>query len=186
MAGLSHYRSARSAMQKFEPVFLNQFEILFTQLPAGITADPNLTLSQQVKKLSGLEVDKNPGVVDQRYKFAQRRYAGSMPDKTTMDVNVEFEVNLDDNNSMFTFKVLREWSDIVYNPNTGSMGLKSDYAGSMLINIHNKAGDIFRQINCPVCWPSSPITTMELDNVSTNLYTVSVTFAVDYWEDLFL
>jgi hypothetical protein len=183
MAGLSHYRNSKAAMEKQEPVFLNQFEVTLTP-PAGVEGGE--LLLQQVKKLTGLELDKNPGTVEQFYKFAKRRYAGALPETTTMDITIDFEVNLNDDNSMYTFKTLRQWSDLVYNPLTGAMGLKNDYAGEMLIAIHNKAGDIFRKVRCPVCWPISPLPAMELDNLSTELYIISVTFAIDFWEDLFL
>ena len=170
-------------MEKHEPVYLNLFEVILTP-PAGVEGGD--LLLDQVKKITGLELDKNPGTVEQFFKFAKRRYAGALPESTTMDVTIDFEINLNEANSMYTFKTLRQWSDLVYNPLTGAMGLKVDYSGSMLISIHNKAGEIFRKVRGPVTWPISPIPAMELDNLSTELFVVSVTFAVDFFEDLFL
>ena len=183
MPGLSHYKNSKAGMEKHEPIYLNMFEVILTP-PAGVGGGD--LLLDQVKKLSGLELDKNPGTVEQFYKFAKRRYAGALPESTTMDIVIDFEVNLNEANSMYTFKTLRQWSDLVYNPLTGAMGLKVDYTGSMLVSIHNKAGEIFRKVRLPVTWPITPIPAMELDNQSTELYVVSVTFAADYWEDLFL
>jgi hypothetical protein len=145
----------------------------------------NLIL-EQVKSISGLELDKNPGVVEQHYKFAKRRYAGAKPETTTMDVTINFEVNLNDANSMYTFKTLRQWSDLIYNPLTGGMALKKDYVGSALITMFNRQGDIFRRVRIPVTWPITAINAMELDYQSTEVYAISLTFAADYWEDIFI
>ena len=188
MAGLPHFRNSKAAISNWEPVYLNQFEV--TILPPG-GIDPgqgnngqNLML-EQVRKISGLELDKNPGVVEQHYKFAKRRYAGAKPETTTMDLTIEFEVNLNEANSMYTFKTLRQWSDLIYNPLTGGQGLKKDYTGSMIVTIFNKAGQIFRKVRLPNVFPMAPITPMELDYQSTELWVVTMTFAADYWEDVF-
>lgn len=189
MAGLSHYKNSKAGMNNEEPVYLNLFEVTLIP-PAGISAGSgqngqNLIL-EQVKKVSGLELDKNPGVVEQHYKFAKRRYAGARPETTTMDVTIDFEVNLNDSNSMYIFKTMRQWSDLVYNPLTGGMSLKKNYIGSGLITMFNREGDIFRRVRMPVIWPMSEINPMELDYLSTEVYSLSLTFAVDYWEDIFI
>jgi hypothetical protein len=186
--GLPHYKNSKASTAKYEPVFLNQFELILTP-PAGI--DPGVgnngqnLMMEHVKKVSGLELDKNPGVIDQHYKFAKRRYAGSKPETTTFDMVVDFEVNLNDANSMYIFKTLRQWNDIIYNPMTGAMGLKKDYSGSGTLTIFNKAGDIFRKIRIPVLFPMTAINAMELDYQSTEIYTISMTFACENPEDLF-
>ena len=185
----SHYKNSKSSMSNWEPIFLNSFEVTLTP-PTGI--DPGQgsggqsLLLEQVKKITGLEVDKNPGTVEQYYKFAKRRYAGARPETTTVDFTVDFEVNLNDVNSMFTFKTLRQWSDVIYNPNTGSMGLKKDYVGSALVTMFNKNGDIYRKLRFPAVWPSAPITPMELDYQSTEIYIISLQLAADYWDDSFV
>lgn len=188
MSGLSHYKNSKSSMNNWEPVFLNMWELTITP-PAGI--DPGVgqngqsLMLEQVKKVSGLEIDKNPGVVEQFYKFSKRRYAGARPETTTFDMTVDFEVNLNDANSMFTFKTLRQWSDIIYNPMTGAMGLKKDYVGNALLTIFNKDGNIFRKVRMPNVFPMAPINPMELDYQSQEVYIATMVFAVDYWEDVF-
>ncbi len=189
MAGLSHYKNSKAAMSNWEPVFLNQFEVTLIP-PTGI--DPGTgnagqsLLLEQVKKVSGLEFDKSPGVVEQYYKFAKRRYAGARPETTSVDITIDFEVNLNDNNSAYTFKTLKQWADLIYNPNTGAMGLKKDYVGSGLITMFNKNGDIWRKVRMPTIFPISPITAPELDYQSTDVWVLSVTWACDFFEDTFV
>jgi hypothetical protein len=143
-------------------------------------------LVQQVTNLSGLEVDKTPAPIEQRYKFAVRNYAGAKPDRTVFDLSLSFTVNLNDANSMYVFKTLRQWTDLIYNPLTGAMGVKRDYIGSIVISVFNKQGDVFRRITCKDCFPTSPLTVMELDYQATDIYNVTMTWAVDYWDDQFL
>ena len=191
MAGLPHYTSARAAINNFEPVFLNQFEVIINP-PNGIVAASTMSkgemiLTQQVKSITGLTVDITAvDPVQQNYKFATRRYAGGEPTTSDMNISMEFEVNLDDANSMTVYKILRQWSDLIYNPLTGAMGLKTDYVGSMVISIFNKRGDVFRRIRIPSCFLSEPLKAMELDYETPSIYTLTTSWICDYWEDLFL
>ena len=183
MAGLSHFQNSLSGVNKFEPVYMNQFEV--TIIPPGAVAGGEIML-QHVSKVSGLSLDKNPGITSQKYKFAKRNYAGAKPENTYMDVSLSFSINLNDANSMYVFKTLRQWSDLIYNPLTGAMGLKNDYTGTIVISIFNKQGDVFRRIRIPSCFLSEAINAMDLDYEQATIYSVTTSWVCDYWEDLFL
>jgi hypothetical protein len=191
MAGLPHFTNSRAAINNFEPVYLNQFEVIINPPPgipdSSTTFKGETILTQQVKSITGLAVDILPASnVEQNYKFATRRYAGGEPSTSDMTLTMEFEVNLNDANSMSTYKILRQWSDLIYNPLTGAMGIKTDYVGSLVISIFNKRGDVFRRIRVPSCFLSESINAMELDYENPAIYTVSTSWVCDYWEDLFL
>ncbi len=191
MAGLPHFTNSLAGINNYEPVFLNQFQVLITPPPgivdANITFNGESVLSQQVKSITGMAVDIAPAqAVEQNYKFATRRYAGGEPSTSDMNLSMEFEVNLSDTNSMTVYKILRQWSDLIYNPLTGAMGLKVDYVGSMLISVFNKRGDVFRRIRIPSCFISEPINAMDLDYETPAIYTISTSWVCDYWEDLFI
>jgi len=184
MAGLSHYSNAKAGMNKYEPVFLNQFEVSLTT-PDGVPGGE--LLLEHVRSVSGLTLDKTPAPIDQKYKFAKRNYAGAKPGQTFMDLGITFNVNLNDENSMYVFKTLRQWSDLIYNPLTGAQGLKVDYTGTIVISVFNKTGDVFRRITCRDVYPTKPLPAMDLGYLNEGLFQVEdMTFAVDYWEDLFL
>jgi len=173
MAGLSHYQNSLSSVNRFEPVYLNQFEVNIIP-PAAIAGGP--ILLQHVTKVSGLALDKNPGTTSQKFKFAKRNYAGAKPEQTYMDLSFTFSVNLNDQNSMYVFKTLRQWSDLIYNPLTGAMGLKNDYVGTIVVSIFNKD-----------CFPLKALSPMNLNYTSTEIYKIdNFPWAVDYWEDLFI
>lgn len=179
---LSHYRNSRASMQNEEPVYLNQFEVSLVA-PQGLNAGD--LLIQNIKKISGLEVDKMPATVEQFYKQASRRYAGTKPESTSVDITIDFEVNVNDANSMYVYKILRQWCNLVYDPLTGRMGLKREYIGGPLtISVHTKAGDVIRQLTFPVIFPMSQLPAMELDYASEEIWTLTITFAADYWNDI--
>ena len=191
MAGLSHFITSKASIQKYEPVFQNQFEVIITPpaaipVPVGIPGNGNILL-EQVISLTGFIPDKNPGEAVQKYKNAKRYYAGALPiNGTTMDLGISFEVNLDSSNSMYVFKTLRQWSDLIYNPLTGAMGLKKDYTGTIVIKIFDKEGIVFRQVTCKDAFLMKAIDPMALDYKSTSLYKINVTWAVDYWDDIWI
>jgi hypothetical protein len=191
MAGLPHFSSAKAAVQLYDPVYLNQFELLI-QPPVAVSnplGNGGRTLMvENILSVTGLAVDKNPGTIEQRYKFSKRRYSGGLVQDTGVKIRVEFETNLDDNNSNYVFKTLRQWSDLVYNPLTGATGIKSVYAGGtyILISVFNKQGDVFRRIKLVNCFPSEAIKSMDLDySNGTTPYKISLSFRADYFEDIF-
>ena len=193
MAGLPHFTNSKAAINNYEPVYLNQFEIIINP-PSGIvdastTFKGETVLTQQVKSINGLAVDiLANGNVEQNYKFATRRYAGGEPTTSDMTLTVEFEVNLNDANSMTVYKVLRQWSDLIYNPLTGAMGIKSVYAGGtyILISVFNKQGDVFRRIKLLNCFPVDQIKSMDLDYTNgTTPHKIALSFRADYFEDVF-
>ena len=192
MAGLPHFTNSAAGIKLYEPVYLNQFEVIITP-PAAVTlANTRFKgegiLTQQVTAISGLKVDIQPeSLASQFYKFAERRYAGGAPSDTSVEFNVDFEVNLNDQNSMVIYKILRQWSDLIYNPLTGAMGLKKDYVGSMVVSIFNKQGDVFRRISLNNCFLTESINEMALNYAAGDtLYELTTTWKADYWQDQFL
>ena len=184
MAGLPHYKNAHVAMEKWEPVYLNMFEVLLKPPKAVDNWD---WVMDNVKSVTGMETDKVPGLVEQIYKGAKRRFAAGFPDSTTVDLAMEFEVNLNESNSMYVYKGIKRWCDLIWDPLTGAMSLKRDYAGGpMTVSIYNRKGDIFRQWIYPVVWPTGNLAAMDLSYESTDIYKMSLNLAADYFEDMSL
>lgn len=181
---LPHFLNSHISTSNAEPVYLNLFDVAITP-PTSFPISDTKLLIESVKKITGLEVDKMPALVEQQFRGAKRRFIGSLPDSTTLDVNIEFEVNLDESGQMTTYEFLRAWSDLCWGPQDGFVGSKVDYAGGaqLTIQMNDRNGVPFRQIICYNVFPMTPINPMELDYSSgTNIYTVNCTFAVDYWE----
>ncbi|MGL5691532.1 MAG: hypothetical protein ACRDD8_12030 [Bacteroidales bacterium] len=188
--GLSHFKSSRAAMEMYEPLYRNLFTVQL-MLPTGVGStneNTNLVL-ENVTKISGLESHRYPdaGAV-QTYKWAQRRFIGAKPEATTMDISMDFEVNLQPVNgkpSAYVLRTLRKWCDLAYDPQTGRTGLKKDYAAPwMLITSYDRAQQPYWQWKCYNVFPMSPITPIELDYNGTELYKITdFKIAVDYFDE---
>ena len=99
MAGLPYWTNSTAAVKYYEPIYLNQFEVIIT--PPAVIGGPNVSLLvEHVTKLTGLpELESSGTIVEQKYKFATRSYAGPAPDKTTVDLAISFTVNLNEENN---------------------------------------------------------------------------------------
>ena len=153
---LPHYSEDQTSKKgrNFEPVQANLFEV--TILPPAGVGGQELFL-QHINSIGGLDgLHKGVDAITQKYKFASRSYAG-MIGETTVDVTVNFSLNLNDANQMYLYKTMRDWYRLAYNPETGETGLKKDYVGQMVIVQFNRKGDIFRKITLDDCFVFSPI-----------------------------
>ena len=181
MAGLPHWDNSRAATNYYEPLFLNQFEVVITP-PAIISANVDL-LVEHVVSITGLPELTPTGVVEQKYKFASRSFAGAIPEKTTADLDIKFTVNLNEENDMYIYNILRGWADLAYDPLTGRQGLKRDYYGQIYVAIFNKAGDIFREFRFTPVIPNGALTPMILDYISPTLYEVTAKYRADAYKE---
>jgi hypothetical protein len=178
MAGLPHYNNSKAATKLYEPVQGNLYEVTIIP-PNGI--DGSLLL-EHVNTVGGL-VAANPSIdpVEQKYKFATRSYAG-MPAATSMDVAVNFSLNLNDANQNYVYKTLREWYKKIYDPATGAMGLKKDYVGTMIIVMYDRQGNIHRKLTLLDCFPMGNPGAMDaFDYTAADPIALDMTWRCDNW-----
>lgn len=194
LMGLSHFRTSRVSMEKYEPVYLNLFTVEI-ELPSKLAvseADRNLFL-EGIKSVKGLQTDAIPGAIQQQYKFADRSFAASGPNETFINVSFDMEVNLRGSAAgqpdMYAVKILRAWCDLIYDPLTGRQGLKVDYtAPSMTITLHDKANNPFWQWTLYNVFPTKGIQVPEFDyNQKTDVYKIQgFELRADYWDETML
>lgn len=180
---LPHYsqdQTSRSGKQ-FEPVQANLFEV--TILPPAGVADAPLML-QHINSVSGLDLYKEVAAVEQKYKFSTRSYAGQ-PDTTAVDVTINFSLNLNDANQAYLYKSMRQWYNNQYDPQTGAMGLKKDYVGTIVVVQFNRAGDIYRTVTLEDCFITSGLPfTNELSYEGADAQALEVTWRCDTWKEV--
>lgn len=192
LIGLSHFKNSRISSDLMEPVYLNIFTVQIS-LPSAIGAteqDTNLLL-EGVQRVGGLDTNKNPGAVTQNYKYAQRSFAGARPENTYVDIDLDFEVNLQYNGDTpgnITLKTLRKWSDLIFDPLTGRTGLKKDYiAPNMTVTLQDRAGNPHRQWICFNLFPITQITVPELNYMSQDLYKITgYRLRADYFNEIII
>jgi hypothetical protein len=195
MAGLPHFKNSTAGPRRYEPLYLNQFEVIITPPPAVATkiGFGNNLMLEHVLKVGPLPEYAGSGsaVVLQNYKFSQRAYASAKPVQTYHQFNIEFEVNLNENNDMYIYNALRAWADLVYDPLTGRQGLKTTYAGpsnnpaTIQVTQFNRAGSIYREfIFNPVFIGPNKLTETQLDYTADNqIYKLTAQFTADDYKE---
>jgi hypothetical protein len=177
---LPHYKVSKASSKQEEVLYPNLFEVTFLP-PNGIDGGLLLEHVNTVGGIGGV----NPAIeaVAQKYKFADRSYAG-MPTQTFIDVTIVFSLNLNDSNQLYTYKTLRDWYKKIYDPETGEMGLKKDYTGTLIIVQYNRKGDIYRKLTLRHVFPTGGIALSDsLDYSSAEPVTLEVVFRCDNWEE---
>ena len=190
MAGLPHFKNSTAGPAKYEPLYLNQFEVIITPPPlvSGKIGFGNNLMLEHVLKVSTLPEFAGSGsaVVTQNYKFSQRTYAPAKPAQTYHQFSIDFEVNLNNNNDMYIYNALRAWGDLIYDPLTGRQGLKADYAdASIQVTMFNRAGVIYRDfVFGPVFLGPTKMTETVLDYTQDNsIYKLTAQFTADTYKE---
>ena len=203
LMGLSHFRTSRTSMEMYEPVYLNLFTVEI-ELPkklteggtagaAGVPESDKLLLLEGIKSVKGLNTNKIPAPLLQQYKFADRSFAGSGPSETFTNIQFDFEVNLRGSSvgepDMYTVKILRAWTDLIYDPLTGRQGLKVDYvAPSVRVTLHDKANNPFRQWTFYNVFPTKEFNMPDLAYATkSEIYKINgFELRADYWDETML
>jgi hypothetical protein len=179
---LPHYSQDQTSKKgrNFEPVQQNLFEV--TILPPAGVANAGMLL-QHVKSISGMDINKAIGTTEQKFKFVTRSFAGQ-PDTTSIDLTVGFTLNLNEANEAYVYKTLKDWYKLIYNPNTGEMGLKKDYVGTIIVTQFNRKGDIFRTVTLEDCFLMSGLPFLEAGDYSAaEPQEMEVQFRCDSWKE---
>ena len=180
--GLPHYNNSQASINQWEPVYLNQFEVIITP-PLAVARDTVDLLPEQIKEISGLPEVTPTGVVEQQYLWAKRSFSNPIPDNIVADLEIKFEVNLNDSNSMYVYDILRSWAELHFDPSTGKFGTKREYSGEITVLITNKRRQVFRQFNFKPVFMNTPLTPMSLAYLSDEIYVLTAHFRSDAWKE---
>ncbi len=168
-----------------EPVYLNLFEITFI-LPTILQAqgrDPILML-QQANSVS-LDLTKDIDIKDQRFKYSTRAFV-TVPSQTHIEFDIKFNVNVNEQNSMETWNVLKAWFDLVWNAQNGTLHYKSDIIGTIIVNQHDRKGVIIRRVtfqNAQIKGVDPASLAWSANDIWSD---VTARFVADYWIDEYI
>ena len=170
-----------------EVVYTNLFEITFV-LPVILTAQsrtPLLLLENATKidlsNLTSFEI----GTKEQRFKYSTRQFQ-TTPAKTSGEITIPFQVNVNQAGSMEVWNTLKAWYDLVFNSQNGTLHYKSDLIGTIMVNQHDKKGVVLRRVtfqNVQI----SKLGGWTLDWASNEIVqSVDGTFLYDYFVDEYI
>jgi len=191
LLGLSHFRNSRVSTSLWEPIYQNLFSVTLVP-PEPLQGDDERVrvILEGVQQVGTIPASKGSTAVGQNYKFATRSFANATPENTTMDLQISFALNLSYDNETpenYTYKFLRQWVDLVYDPLTGRQGLKRDYvAPSMTITMHDRAGSPYWQWVMWYIFPTTGAGGPTLNYTSGDLMSIQMTFRCDWWDEVCL
>lgn len=170
-----------------EVVYTNLFEITFI-LPVILQAqnrDPILLLQNATKVSFANLTSFDIGQGTQRYKYSTREFL-TTPNKTSGEIAIPFQVNVNQQGSMETWTTMKAWYDLVFNSQNGALHYKSDIIGTIIVNQHDKKGVVLRRVTFQNCQLKT-LTGWELDWGSANIVQdVTGTFVYDYFVDEYI
>jgi hypothetical protein len=173
--------------QPQEPVYQNLFEITFV-FPTILQAqgrDPVLLL-QQAKKVSLNVTNKELATSEQKFKYSSRMFVNAGPDKSAGELELDFNINVNNQGSMETWNSLRAWYDLAWNSQNGYLHYKADLIGTIIVNQHDKKGLVLRRVTFQNCQLLS-VTSPDMDWSGQGIWeSCSAKWVWDYWVDEFI
>jgi hypothetical protein len=174
-----------------EVVYTNLFEITFV-LPSIFSgtnydtgANKLLLLENATKidlsNLTSFEV----AAKEQRFKYSTRQFQTTQS-KTSGEITIPFQVNVNNAGQMTTWTTLKAWYDLLFNSQNGTLHYKSDMVGTIIVNQHDKKGVVLRRVTFMNC-QMSKLTGWALDWASNDIVSnVDATFLYDYFVDEYI
>lgn len=170
-----------------EVVYLNLFEVTFI-LPVILQAqgrDPILLLENATKISLGNLTSFDVNNAQQRFKYSTREFL-TTPTKTSGELTIPIQVNVNQQGSMETWATMKAWYDLLFNSQNGALHYKSDLIGTIIVNQHDKKGVVLRRVTFQNCQLKT-LTGWDLDWSSNSIVqSVDGTFVYDYFIDEYI
>lgn len=182
---LPHFTNIASHHEKWEPVYMNLFEIVII-LPEAIRAlhpEHETLLLENAKKVKFPTYPKIE-TSTQNFKYSTRKFL-QFPNSTSTEFDIEFNMNQNDNSQIFTWRMLKDWYDLVWNNEDGSLHYKKNIVSDIVVHAHDKEGHIIRRVTYYNAQITSITGWEDLDWGSSSIASGTANFVADYWEDIY-
>ena len=170
-----------------EVVYTNLFEITFI-LPVilDLQGRDKILLLQNATKIDLSNLTQfDIATKEQRFKYSTRQFQ-TTPTKTSGEITIPFQVNVNGTGNMETWTTLKAWYDLLFNSQNGSLHYKSDLIGTIIVNQHDKKGFVLRRVTFQNC-QMSKLTGWALDWSQNDIVQqVEATFLYDYFVDEYI
>lgn len=182
----AHTTNSTAAVRKFEPVVPSNFNahiVLKNQLKSILNDDYGW-LSEYIRSVSGLFMEKAGNTIEAGYKTVRFRY-DSNDKETFYDVQIAFHNFLDNDSKMFVYNSQVAWSRVKFNPTNGVKTKKDVYAdASIVVEKFNRDGSMYWKRIGHNMFPMSDFDDMLADYQSHDMQELSITYNCDYFGDI--
>jgi hypothetical protein len=180
-----HVTGSTAAVNKYEPVVASNFNAHFVLM--GVLSDTLGDygfLSEYIKSVTGLFVEKSGNVIEGGFKTTKFRY-DSNEKETFYDVEVQFHNFLDKDSVALVLNSILAWSRVKYNPLSGEKTLKKDYANAcIVVEKFNRDGTIYWRRTGHNVFPMNEIEDQAADYSNHEMTELACTFSVDWVTDI--
>ena len=187
---LPHISAIAAGVGHWDPQHNSIFEVTFS-VPypiQGLVGTRDLwILRQQVTNVSGLDaLNKTTTAGAQKFLGVDVSYLNPVLDQTYAELQVTLNLNLRNVTDNFVMKIFRAWSNLSYDLQDGTRGIKQDYTAPYLqIAEANRNGDVWRSYQFNDVMLTGVDGLDSLDYSSTEAMKLNVHFRSDYWYDTF-
>jgi hypothetical protein len=148
-----HFTTITTHNENWEPAYKNLFEVEVFLPDAIRDRHPNAT-ELLLENITAANLPDYPelATVEQRYKYSTRRFVG-FPDSTSFTLNLTMNINQNEGKQLFTFRMIKDWYDLVWNNEDGTSNYKRDVNGEVILYQHDREGEIIRRVtyhNCQI------------------------------------
>lgn len=184
---LPHFTNVESHISKDEIIHKSLYEVDII-LPSPIQAlHPNAT---KILLENTIEVNmpKYPTLpkAEQRFKYSTRLFT-MLPESTSFeDLTIKFNLNQNQQKSIYNFKMMKDWYDLAWNNEDGSVSYKRNLTGDVIIYQHDKQGEVIRRVTCynAMLYDFSGVEELAWEDGAA-IMDLTCKFYVDYWQDFY-
>jgi hypothetical protein len=184
---LAHFTNIPTAVQNMEILYKNLFEVTVVLPPIIAGFHPGyaslLLTNTTIAKFPTYPVLE---YAEQRFKYSTREFI-KMPTTTSIDVDLSLNMNQNDNGQVFAWRILKDWYDLAWNNEDGSLHYKKHMVGDIIVHNHDREGHIVRRVVYNNCQMHKIAGWEELDWAGGGdmIGPLQVSFKADYWSDFY-
>lgn len=186
---LPHITNSQAGRNKWDPVHVNMFEVLFT-VPEAIRNDfgqDEVLLTEHILSISGLgALGRAPATNTQKFMGTDRSYIVPKLDSTRAEIGMKFTLNLRNDTDNYIYKLFKAWAALGYDINTGTRALKREYCADWLeCNVATRNGEIIQKVIFKDVMMNGDMTIPDELNYDTgDAQEMEVKFVSDWWTEI--
>jgi len=181
---LAHFQNLTpTATDLHEPLYKNLFEVTFS-FPTilGLSPADEQTMMINAKNID-LNLTKPLKVEEQYFKYSGRLFLNTVQSNSVItDMNINFNINVDDEFLIRTWNYLKKWYDLAWNSQTGELHYKREMVGTVVAHIHDRQGVVVRRVEFRNVQLFG-LDTMTFDWGDESIMEGSMNLISDYWID---
>jgi hypothetical protein len=183
---LPHFTNIESHHSNDEPIFKNLYEttVVLPSLIEGIHDGYQTILLENITSI-GLPVYKELAPLTQKFKYSTRNFLG-LPSDTSYGFSFSANLNQNQDYQVKAWRILKDWYDLGWNNQDGTLHYKRNLVGDVIIHLHDKEGHVVRRITYFNCQMKN-ITGFDGDLTweGTEIFNVTCDMIADYWDDYY-